>query len=202
MTMLPRMSLVAALQELQRRRTDGHVVIPTMGAAREWLALEPHPLDFAYVPSAMGAAPALGLGLALAQPQRRIIVANGDGCMLMNLGSLVTIAAAAPPNFVLLVCDNGVYEVTGGQRTAGAEVVGGVRWGEVARGCGWRRVYEIADLGDWTQQLPEILEGPGPVFAVLRVAPIPEGRVPQAPGDPRERTRAWSAALAAPTRPV
>src|SRR5947209_13945447 len=83
-----------------------------------WPSLSDTPLDFAYIPSAMGQAPALGLGLALAHPERGAIVVNGDGCMLMSLGSLVTLANH-PANLYLLIVDNGHYEVTGGQPTAG-----------------------------------------------------------------------------------
>src|SRR5579864_5958699 len=117
----PRMSLVESLEILKSVRTDDQVVLTTMGSAREWMKLGTHPLDFIYAPSAMGEAPALGLGMALAQPAKRVIVLNGDGCMLMNLGCLVTITAVAPPNFSLIVCDNSVYEVTGRQWTAASQ---------------------------------------------------------------------------------
>ena len=89
------MPLVPALAALAERRRD-QIVVTTMGAAREWPRLSQHPLDFHYIPSAMGHAPMLGLGLALAQPQREVIVLNGDGCMLMSLGCLVTIVASTP----------------------------------------------------------------------------------------------------------
>src|SRR6187401_2560472 len=114
-------SLPEALAVLHRVRCDRQIVIPTMAAAREWMTLGTHPLDLIYAPSAMGQAPALGLGVALAQPDRQVIVLNGDGCMLMNLGCLVTITAANPRNYVLIVCDNSVYEVTGRQLTAAAD---------------------------------------------------------------------------------
>src|SRR5258707_5965500 len=117
---MSRMSLVESLQVLHSLRTPDQVVLSTMSAAREWMKLGAHPLDFIYAPSAMGQAPALGLGVALAQPRRRVIVLNGDGCLLMNLGCLVTITAVAPPNFLLVTFDNSVYEVTGRQLTAAA----------------------------------------------------------------------------------
>jgi sulfopyruvate decarboxylase subunit beta len=110
---------VEALKLLREHRTD-EVIIATMGAEREWLKLSQHPRDFCYVPSSMGQAPTLGLGLALARPDLRVVVLNGDGCMLMNLGYLVTIAEQSPRNYALAVVKNGVYEVTGGQRVAGA----------------------------------------------------------------------------------
>ena len=108
----PAMSLVDVLDVIHRHRRDA-VVLTTMGAAREWQQLEPHPKDFVYMPSSMGQGPPLGLGIAIAQPEQRVIVVNGDGCLLMNLGCLVTITAQAPKNFTLIIIDNGVYEVTG-----------------------------------------------------------------------------------------
>ena len=92
------MSLVESLKALQSVRRENEVVITAMGTAREWMELGAQPLDWIFVPSSMGQATALGLGLALAQPQRKVIVCNGDGSTLLNLGSLVTITAQAPPN--------------------------------------------------------------------------------------------------------
>ena len=91
-----RMPLAECLAVLRACRTERDVVVSTMGSAREWMKLGSHPLDFIYAPSSMGQAPSLGLGIALAQPERRVIVCNGDGCMLMNLGCLVTVTAEAP----------------------------------------------------------------------------------------------------------
>src|ERR687885_124316 len=106
-----------ALEVLARHR-GGRVVITTMASVGVWPQLSDGPLDFAYMPSAMGQAPGLGLGLALAQPGRGVIVVNGDGSTLMNLGSLVTLANH-PADVYLVIMDNGIYEVTGGQATAG-----------------------------------------------------------------------------------
>src|SRR5438128_415822 len=87
----PMMTQREALEVLAAHRGND-IVITTMAPIAIWPQLSDTPLDFAYIPSAMGQASALGLGLALAQPDRGVIVVNGDGCMLMNLGSLVTIA--------------------------------------------------------------------------------------------------------------
>ena len=89
------MPLAEALAVIHQYRADA-VVITTMGAAREWQTLEPHPKDLVYMPSSMGQGPPLGLGIAIAQPDQRVIVVNGDGCTLMNLGCLVTIASQSP----------------------------------------------------------------------------------------------------------
>ena len=134
------MAVQEALAVLAAARTD-QVVVTTMGSIREWSRVSRHPLDFHYIPSAMGQGSSLGLGIALARPERRVIVLNGDGSMLMNLGSLVTIAAQGPRNYYLIVIDNGVYEITGGQLTAGTRL-GTILLGHAASGQ-----HEPADMG-------------------------------------------------------
>lgn len=190
------MSLVEALKALRAIRNDRQVVIPTMGSAREWMTLGTHPLDFIYAPSAMGHAPSLGLGVALAQPDRQVIVVNGDGCMLMNLGCLATIAAEGPKNFVLIVCDNSVYEVTGGQQLPGGNSEkSAIDYATVARGCGFGQVYEFAEVGSWKRALPSLIAGPGPTFVVLRVDPVPGGAVPKSPAPAPQRAQEFALAL-------
>src|SRR5947209_17364135 len=135
------MSIEDALTVLATHR-GRRIVVTTMASVGQWPGLSDTPLDFNYMPSAMGEGPALGLGLALAQPQRGVIVINGDGSMLMNLGSLVTLANQ-PANLYLLVVDNGLYEVTGGQPTAGA---GRTDFAGLARSAGIPRVYTFDAL--------------------------------------------------------
>jgi thiamine pyrophosphate-dependent acetolactate synthase large subunit-like protein len=166
-----------ALEVLAAHR-GGRVVVTTMTAAGVWPALSDMPLDFAYIPSSMGQGPALGLGLALAQPERGAVVVNGDGCTLMNLGSLVTIADQAA-NVVVLILDNGLYEVTGGQATPGA---GRTDFAALARGAGIGRVYQFDTLDAWRAGAAEALGGRGPTVVWLKV----EGRYGQAtPKAPR-----------------
>src|SRR5579872_4830965 len=133
------MTLKQAVEVLHEVRRD-EVVVTTMGSAREWQKLGKHPLDLIYVPSSMGQGTALALGIALAQPKRQVVVCNGDGSMLMNLGSLVTITAQAPANLTVLVLDNGVYEVTGAQPTLAAAPLrtdkAPVDFAAIARACG------------------------------------------------------------------
>ena len=201
-----RVDLRAAVAALHSARRADDLVISTMAAAREWMALGAGPLDIVFVPSSMGQAPSVGLGLALARPERRVIVANGDGSMLMNLGALVTITAAAPRNLVLIVFSNGVYEVTGAQptpgsaagRTDGADIdfVG------MARACGFRSVARFTEIGAWKQALPGILESEGPTFVLVDVAPVPDGPGPRSPGPAGARARAFMTALgSAPGEP-
>jgi sulfopyruvate decarboxylase subunit beta len=191
-----RMHLPASLTALRAVRRDDEVVITTMSAAREWMALGSHPLDLVYVPSSMSQATSLGLGIALARPDRRVIVCNGDGSMLMNLGSLVTITAAAPANLVVLVFDNGVYEVTGAQPTPGARSGGeGVDFAAVARACGFRSVFRFSDDARWREEVRSVLDAAGPTFVTLDVAPIPGAAGPRSPGPAAERARRFMAAL-------
>src|SRR5436309_2848650 len=131
------------------------IIVSTMSSAGLWPLLSNSPLDFAYIPSAMGHAPSLGLGLALAQPERGVIVLNGDGCALMSLGNLVTLAHH-PANIHVLILDNGHYEVTGGQPHAGA---GHADFAGLARAAGIKRVYAFRTLADWQAGAAEALAG-------------------------------------------
>jgi len=170
------MTLREAMEVLAAHRGQ-RIVITTMSPITPWHELSDTPLDFAYIPSAMGQAPALGLGLALAQPERGVIVVNGDGCMLMNLGSLVTIANH-PTNLYLIIIDNGQYEVTGGQPTAGA---GHTDFAAIARASGIQRVYSFDKIEGWRSGAAQALSGPGPVVISLKVEPKMGQKTPAPP---------------------
>jgi sulfopyruvate decarboxylase subunit beta len=164
------MTLREALEVLAAHRGQ-RIVITTMSSVGVWPSLSDTPLDFAYIPSSMGQGPPLGLGLALAQPERGVIVVNGDGCTLMNLGCLVTLAHHAA-NLYLLIFENGLYEVTGGQRIAGA---GRTDFAGLARAAGISRVYVFDTANAWRAGAAEALAGTGPVVISLKV----EGRLGQ-----------------------
>lgn len=196
------MDLRGALTALRDARTPGDVVISSMGSAREWMAMGPlDPLDFVFVPSSMGQAPSLALGLALAQPQRRIIACNGDGSMLMSLGALATISAESPPRLVLIVFDNGIYEVTGGQPTPGSALGRADRrsvdFAAAARACGFTSVFRFSDLDRWRSDVRAVLAASGPVFVVLDIAPVPGAAGPRSPGPTPGRAQRFMEALRA-----
>src|SRR5438552_13802039 len=107
---------------LARARQDA-VVVTTMAAVRAWARHSTSEFDFASADSAMGHAADLALGIALAQPQRKVICLNGDGSMLMTLGTLVTAAQSGATNFILFVIENGTYEITGNQPVPGTGLV-------------------------------------------------------------------------------
>jgi sulfopyruvate decarboxylase subunit beta len=194
-----RPSLDDALEVLHRVRREHDIVVTTMAPARVWMQLGAGPRDLVLVPSAMGHATSFGLGLALAQPSRRVVVCNGDGSMLMNLGALVSITAAAPPNLVLIVFDNGVYEVTGSQPTPGAAQgragAANVDFAAMARAAGFPSVFRFSELAAWTRDIQRVLQAPGPTFAAIDVMSIPGTPGPRSPGPAGERAKALMAAL-------
>ena len=194
-----RMPLIECLDVLRRARRDDEVVITAMGTAREWMQLGSHPLDFVFVPSSMGQASSLGLGMALARPEQNFIVCNGDGSTLMNLGSLVTITAEAPKNLTLLLFDNRVYEVTGSQTTPGSSESRcdnrDVDFGSLARACGFQSVFEFKTLQEWQDTVRDVIDATGPTCAWIKVAPIPNAGGPRSPSPGRKRAVGFADAL-------
>ena len=176
------MSQRQALEVLARHR-GAHIVVTTMTAVGVWPELSSSPLDFGYMPSAMGHGPGLALGLALAQKQHGVIVVNGDGSMLMNLGSLATLAAH-PADVYLVILDNGLYEVTGGQVTAGA---GRADFAALARAAGIKRVYSFDALEAWQAGAAVALLGAGPVVIWLKVEGRQGQKTPKPPGPMAEQ---------------
>ena len=187
-----RMPAKDALAAVHAARDARDIVITTMTPARDWMLLPQQPLDLVLVPSAMGSAPPLGLGLALAQPNRRVIVCNGDGSMLMNLGALVSIANARPANLVVIVFVNGTYEVTGSQPVPGADIVD---YPALARAAGFESVHAHGSLHEWQSAVSRIIAMPGPTFVALDVEPVHGQPGPKSPGPARERARQFMQAL-------
>ena len=95
------------------------------------------------------------------------MVLDGDGALLMNLGSLVTIAEQRPDNLIHVIFEDGVYFTTGGQPVPGA---GTMDLAGMARAAGIEESYEYSDLEDFVTELPELLQKSGPVFVCLKVS--------------------------------
>ena len=154
-----------AFRALARHLTD-EIVVASYSSAFEWLAIAPRPLNYFSV-GAMGLDSSHALGLALGRPDKRIVVLQGDGSLLMNLGSLVTIAAAAPANLIHFVCQNGTYEANGSHPIPD----GGADFVAMARGAGYPHGHDFSDVASFAAALPAVLATPGPVFAALHVTP-------------------------------
>ena len=156
------------LRLIASQRTD-EIVVTTMGIAVPWAKISTHPLDYASVGSAMGHAADLALGIALAKPDKKVVVLNGDGSMLMCLGTLATITGLSKPpsNYLLFICDNGTYEVTGNQPVPRNSEFS---WSTIAKGTGFSNVYEFDDIETLETNLPIIWNQAGPTFVNLRIA--------------------------------
>jgi phosphonopyruvate decarboxylase len=148
---------------LARHLTD-EIVIPVYSSAFDWLELAPRELNY-FAFGAMGIASSHGLGFALGNPRRRVVVLDGDGSLLMNLGSLVTIGAAAPKNLFHFLCRNGTYEANGGHPIPQPAV----DFNGLAAAAGYRALHAFSELADFEARIPEVLRQEGPVFATLHV---------------------------------
>jgi thiamine pyrophosphate-dependent acetolactate synthase large subunit-like protein len=148
------------------------LVVAGLGStAWDTTAAGDHPLNFPLW-GAMGGAAMLGLGLALAQPERRVLVITGDGELLMGLGSLATIAVQRPANLAIVVFDNERYGETGMQATHTAH---GVDLAAIAAACGLALTGTLRDEAEVKTALPLIRTSPGPVLYVakVRAEPLP-----------------------------
>ena len=185
-TTLDRRTAVAVLLEGR----DDVLVVPGLGSATwDCAALGDNPLHFSLW-GAMGNASMIGLGLALAQPARRVLVLTGDGDMLMGLASLATIATQAPTNFALVVLDNERHGETGMQPTHTAHRTD---LAAAAAACGFAEVRQVADEAGLRAALPLVHETPGPtsspcpdlltvkVHAEPLPRVLPRRRLPQRP---------------------
>jgi sulfopyruvate decarboxylase subunit beta len=150
------------------------IVIACQTARAPWhkASRAPH-LDVLFR-GAMGKGSSLGLGLALARPERQVIVLDGDGSLLMNLGTLASIMDRRPRNLVLCALENRQYAGTGGQAIPGA---GAISFAGMARAAGFPVVESFAALAPLRDRLRDLLAAAGPVFVHLETSPVPGGEV-------------------------
>jgi thiamine pyrophosphate-dependent acetolactate synthase large subunit-like protein len=119
-----------------------------------------------YMLGSMGLAFPIALGVALAQPDRRIFALEGDGSLLMQLGALSTIAALKPKNLIMIVMDNGIYQITGAQPTPAAQVADIVA---IAAGCGLANSAWAADEEDFERLVEQAMSASAPSLIALRI---------------------------------
>lgn len=143
------------------------IVVAVYQTCFDWMGINPRDLNYVST-GAMGQASSHGLGLALGRPDKKVIVFDGDGSLLMNLGSLITVANAAPPNFYHFLFANGTYEVNGSHPVPGGTTTD---YRGLAKAARYRSSERYDDLQQFKKDLPDILSRQGPVFAELQVAP-------------------------------
>jgi thiamine pyrophosphate-dependent acetolactate synthase large subunit-like protein len=161
---MQRLDATRIVVELAGARTP---IVGGVGNSTFDLVAHDRPLNF-YMWNSMGMASSIGLGLALARPDLRVVVLDGDGSILMNLGSLATEISSGATNRVHVVWDNAGWEITGGQ-PAGSPF--GVDLDAVARGCGFRRTATVTDLDALRRAFAEALADDQPWLILGRVAP-------------------------------
>ena len=153
-----------ALRVLAQHYPDG-IVVPVYQSAFDWMMIRPHPLNYLCT-GAMGQASSHALGLALGAPDEKVVILDGDGSLLMNLGSLVTIANMAPKNLVHFVSHNGIYEVNGAIPIPGGR---SVSFDGLAREAGYAHTWRFDDIDTFKNTVETVLNTEGPVFVSLHL---------------------------------
>lgn len=164
------------------------IVIPGRGG-RHWVEMTDNEnLDATLGDPAMGGHSGFGLGIALAQPDRKVYLFDSDGDIQMSMGMLATIAEQAPKNLYHFMLDNEIYATTGGQPVPNAKIVD---YAAIAKAAGYPRAYSFTELEDLEKALPEIIEGGGPVFVHMKVIPEVQNEAigTRKPWNPRARTK-------------
>jgi thiamine pyrophosphate-dependent acetolactate synthase large subunit-like protein len=155
-----------AVARLLKDRGDSLVITGLGSPTYDVAAAGDHPLNF-YLWGAMGSAATVGLGLALAQPQRRVLVITGDGEMLMALGAFATIAAKQPANLAIAVVDNERYGETGMQASHTGM---GVDLAEIARAAGFKQTATARTMSEIESAVQILHAAQGPALVVLKVS--------------------------------
>lgn len=187
------------MRVLEKFRGDA-VVMPVFRANLAWNRVSNNPVRDVPIgtmefPAVMGIGSSFALGLSLARPETKVILFDGDGSLLMNLGSLVTVANKAPKNLYHFVMDNGVYATTGGQDTPGTNPAS---YTKMARAAGYAACYEFDDLEDFASQAEDVIGREGPVMVCVKT--VPDIRGPQ-DDSPTATTEATPSSGAGQNRP-
>ncbi len=180
-TLISRAQAIGALLEML---TDQPVVICNGFPSREAHKIADRPTHF-YMIGSMGNAAAIALGVALAKPQKQVITFDGDGNVLMGMGTLATVGALKPKNFIHVVFDNEVYGTTGNQPT----ISNVVPLEKVAKAAGYVHVERVLEREDLVYEFKDMLKKEGPSMLLIKVNEFAEdaGRVLHDPPDITKR---------------
>jgi sulfopyruvate decarboxylase beta subunit len=185
-TMQSRARAMGAVLELL---TDQPLIVCNGFPSREVFRLADRPANF-YMIGSMGVAPAIGLGVALSKPNKTVVVFDGDGNVLMGMGTLATVGALKPKNFIHVVFDNEVYGSTGNQPTVSRVVA----LDQVAKAAGYRHVERVREREDLVYEFKDMLKKDGPSFLLVKVTEQVED-VDRVPLEPPEITRRFMKAI-------
>lgn len=170
------MDRTETLKVLAKHRTD-ELVLTTMTTTWLWPLITNNPdLDYPAI-GVMGQGASIAMGVALGCPNRKVLILNGDGSQLMNLGSIVSIASSGLKNLVLFIIENDKYEMTGGQPIP---LAGRIDFAGAGKALGMRNGYCFDNLAEFDAKLPAILREEGPILVTLKVTgPLPVRRSPR-----------------------
>ncbi|MBI2171059.1 MAG: hypothetical protein HYU30_03415 [Chloroflexi bacterium] len=162
-------SLEDGLRLIERFR-QGAVVVACEENGRPWASVSRHQqLDIPF-PDVVGKGVSLGLGIALARPDKKVVVVDTDGGLLASLGAMATVAGKEPANLCHFLVEDGIYAYKGGLPIPN---IGKISFTNLAKGAGYASVYEFRDIEDLALQIEEVMQAPGPVFVCLKVRPDP-----------------------------
>jgi thiamine pyrophosphate-dependent acetolactate synthase large subunit-like protein len=181
-----------AIAAVLSKMSDEIVVAANGWISREACAASDRAENF-YMIGSMGLAAPIGLGLALTKPERRVIIFDGDGNLLMTLGTLAMIGDLRPPNFLHIVFDNEVYGSTGAQRSATVNVA----LDALALAAGYANVRRVDHERDLDAAIDASLAANGPAFLLVKVDSAANGTAPRVPHEPEALARRIRAALRA-----
>ena len=170
-----------AIAAVLARLSDELVVTANGWISREACAASDRDTNF-YMLGSMGLAAPIALGLALTQPSRRAVAFDGDGNLLMTLGTLPMVGDLRPPNFLHIVFDNEVYGSTGGQRSLSANIA----LDALALAAGYVEVRRAVTAEELDDAVGALLSGPGPSFLLVKVSAEANGSAPRVPYEPSE----------------
>lgn len=160
------MTIHEAVRAIAAISQDALAVV-TMGSMNAMKEVRPGPLNLSSVPM-MGGASSLGLGLALGAPDRKVLILDGDGSLLMQLGSLVTIAKQSPPNLYHFVLNNGIWYYRGGLIPHPGNGI--ADFGALARAAGYQQAWSFENAIDLRKELPTVLSIAGPSLIRLAIS--------------------------------
>lgn len=175
----------AAAGVIAANRPEDAVVISTMSTLRAFPPQSPSDLNLSCVPL-MGGAAALGLGISLARPDRTVMVLDGDGSLLMQLGVLATVAGAEPAHFIHFVFANGVWFEGGADLPL--PTGDAIDWVGLAGSAGYRAVYRRTSEGELEATIQDIIAGPSPCLVELEIDPTLAERQPWSDANPQAET--------------
>lgn len=162
---------------------------------RESFAVQDRPENF-YMIGSMGLASSIALGVAISRPNRKVVVFDGDGNILMNLGGLALVGHLKPRNFVHIVFDNESYGSTGGQKT----ISGSLRLEEVAKAAGYTVAERVEEEKALVEAVNRHLHSEGPTFLLVKVEAREEGEAPRIPHPPETIRDQFMACLLKPAK--